>query len=226
MNPKKQHNSHDQFFKTIFAAPAQAAGLLRFALPPETIANLDLEHLALMPESFVQSIGGEGRADLLFHCPVIGTHGELLIAVLFEHKSYPDSEVLVQMVRYWANLILRDQAMPILPILFYHGSQLWIPPTFRERFPNLPENLRPFQPEFPIVFIDMARGEDTAIWSNEILDAPTKLGLIILKHIFDEVPDLETLMDMLAQVLSEIPEQKRPDLMIPEVRWDRVGPRP
>ena len=83
MNPKKQHNSHDQFFKTIFAAPAQAAGLLRFALPPETIANLDLEHLAPMPESFVQSIGGEGRADLLFHCPVIGTHGELLIAVLF-----------------------------------------------------------------------------------------------------------------------------------------------
>jgi hypothetical protein len=103
--------------------------------------------------------------------------------------------------------------MPILPILFYHGSQTWTPPTFRERFPNLPENLRPFQPEFPVAFIDMARSEDSSIWSNEILDAPTKLGLIILKHIFDEVPDLETLMDMLTQALSEIPEEKRPDLM-------------
>ncbi len=138
---------------------------MRFALPPETLASLDLEHLAPMPESFVQSVGGEGRADLLFHCPVVGANGELLIGALLGELGSPGPGHAG-----FAHLVLP-----------------W--------FPN------------------MARREDVAIWSNETLDATTKLGLIILKHIFDEVPELEPMMDMLAQGLSEIPEQKRPDLM-------------
>ena len=52
-----------------------------------------------MPESFVQNIGGEGRADLLFHCPVIGTHGELLIAVLFEPK-FRSSNRPIELIDY------------------------------------------------------------------------------------------------------------------------------
>jgi hypothetical protein len=118
-----------------------------------------------MPESFVQSVGGEGRADLLFHCPVVGANGELLIGALLGELGSPGPGHAG-----FAHLVLP-----------------W--------FPN------------------MARREDVAIWSNETLDATTKLGLIILKHIFDEVPELEPMMDMLAQGLSQIPEQKRPDLM-------------
>jgi len=199
--------THDDFFKDIFSAPEQAADLLRFALPKDALESLDLERMEPYPDSFTRSLGADGRADLLFHCPIKGAGNELMVAILFEHKSFPDIEVLAQMARYWANLIIRDKTMPVLPVLFYHNPAKWNPPKFRDRFTTLPSALRDFQPEFPILFIDTNREEDLHIWENEDLSPETKIGLIILKNIFDQGDVLEKNLNRLISLLV----RSRPD---------------
>jgi len=55
--------------------------------------------------------------------------------------------------------------------LFYHHPKAWAPPSFRTRFDELPDQLRQYQPEFPIVFVDMNRKEDDSIWKHQDLES-------------------------------------------------------
>jgi len=103
--------------------------------------------------------------------------------------------------------------MPILPVLFYHNPVKWNPPKFRDRFSSLPQALRDFQPEFPILFIDTNRAEDLHIWENEDLSPETKIGLIILKNIFDPGDTLEKSLIRLVTLLARTRPDRQQRLM-------------
>jgi len=170
--------NHDIFFRSVFAEPEQAASLIRFCLPPEEAKLLDLESLERLPDSYASPEGDEGRCDLLVRCPLKQGKASLLIAILVEHKSYPDPDAIAQMARYWANLILKSEGMPVIPILFYHGNDPFNPKPLRELYPWLPKELAQYQPDFPVLRIDLARRDITEILSAEGLSETARIGLL------------------------------------------------
>lgn len=77
---------HDAFFRDILGRPANAASHLRSVLPPELVKRLDLDHLTLLPGSYINSGTLRARhSDLLFSTRL--DDRDALIYILVEHQS-------------------------------------------------------------------------------------------------------------------------------------------
>ena len=80
---------HDRLFKQIFAAPEDAAGLLRPLLSSALAVSIDWQHMQRQRRSFVDAAAREHHTDLLFTATLrrAGKRRRILIYLLFEHKS-------------------------------------------------------------------------------------------------------------------------------------------
>ena len=135
---------HDTLFRSVFSDPARAQALLRDQLPNEIAGLLASDTLPVVhPGSFIDEDLHETQADLLLEVEM-ATGRTALVYVLIEHKSYPDPEVVLQvlgyMVRVWRDYVrkgagedgraARLKALPpIIPLLGYSGSTPWTGPT-------------------------------------------------------------------------------------------------
>ena len=143
-------NHHDAFFRQVFSQPEVAADFLANYLPAEVRNQLNLDHVELEQDSFIDDELREHFADLIFRVPLLDDSqgGVAFVYVLFEHKSYPEPLVAFQLLRYmvrmWERALREGNALPlIIPLVVYHGEQPWrVPQTFGELFDG-PEALRP-----------------------------------------------------------------------------------
>lgn len=144
-------NSHDAFFKQYLGIPQAAADFLRQHLPTVVADQLDLSQLQLEKDTFVDEQLRNHFSDLIYRT-VTTAETPMAVALLFEHKSYPDEWVDFQILRYavnfWQQEHTRLQAdhatakieakkageapppmprtlTPILPLLVYHGQREW-----------------------------------------------------------------------------------------------------
>lgn len=92
-------NPHDAFFKHYFSQPVVAVDFLRHYLPPDITALLDFGQLHLEKDSFIDEKLRSYFSDLIY---TTVTHDAIpiRIALLTEHKSYPDEWVNFQVLRY------------------------------------------------------------------------------------------------------------------------------
>jgi len=76
---------------------------------------------------------------------------------------------------------------PILPIVFYHGSQEWkVPLDFQSIFLELPSLLAPYVPDFRYFLYDLTKVDDSDIQGDVIL----RIGLLSLKYAKrDDLPE-------------------------------------
>jgi predicted transposase/invertase (TIGR01784 family) len=180
-------NPHDHFFRKSFGQPEVAADFLRNYLPAPVLAVLDLDRMALQADSFIDARLKEHQTDLLYQ---VGLHnGEAAwVYVLFEHKSYPDRWIALQLLRYmlriWEKMVEADASadlLPILPLVLYHGQSKWnVAQTFGGLFKGA-EELRPYWPEFNYQLYDLSQWSDAEIRGTLLLQAE----LSLLKHIYD-----------------------------------------
>ncbi|MFZ4658290.1 MAG: Rpn family recombination-promoting nuclease/putative transposase [Caldilineaceae bacterium] len=100
-------NPHDAFFKHYLSQPAVASDFLRHHLPAEVVALLDLQHLRLEKDSFVDEKLRSYFSDLIYTAM---THdaNPVAVALLAEHKSYPDDWVDFQVLRYKVGYWVRE----------------------------------------------------------------------------------------------------------------------
>jgi len=79
---------------------------------------------------------------------------QVKVALLFEHKSYPDKYVIFQILRYilkiWEKHTLKDGNPPmiVIPIIFYHGKEAWQYTSLEKYFENVDVVLQKFIPSF------------------------------------------------------------------------------
>ena len=122
-------NPHDRLIRGLFQETEQAASFLRATLPADVVQLLDLEQLQILPGTFISEELRESRSDLLLQLPLCS--GERAnIYVLFEHKSYVDPGVFVQLLGYLAEIHKRQFAdtgrlSVVIPFVFYHGEKSW-----------------------------------------------------------------------------------------------------
>ena len=100
-------NPHDAFFKQYLSQPAVASDFLRNHLPAEVVALLNLNHLRLEKDSFVDEKLRSYFSDLIYTAM---THdaNPVAVALLAEHKSYPDEWVDFQVLRYKVGYWVRE----------------------------------------------------------------------------------------------------------------------
>jgi predicted transposase/invertase (TIGR01784 family) len=199
-------NPHDRFFKEALTRQEVAVDFLRHYLPPEVSALLDLSSLQLIKDSFVDEALQEHFSDLLYAVGLTGGHG-VYVYVLFEHKSYADPLVALQLLRYMVRVwdyALRQQARlwPILPVVVYHGAARWpIPLDFQSLF-EAPEVLREYLPAYRYWLCDLSAYTDEDLKGEVWLRA----ALLLLKHVFRA--DLHDRLPELAQLWYDLSRQK------------------
>jgi len=105
------HNPHDRFFKAVFGRTEVAAEFLARYLPAEVAATLDWATLRAEKDSFLDPALTQHQADLLYGVDLRGG-GTGYVHVLFEHKSFVESRINLDWLRYSVsrrNRIKKDQ---------------------------------------------------------------------------------------------------------------------
>ena len=193
-------NPHDKFFRETFARIEIARDFLREYLPPDVAADLQLDTLELQSDSFVDEDLRAHQTDMLYQTQ-LADGSEAYVYLLFEHKSYPDPGVALQLLRYMVRIWTRQREdgevlRPIIPILIYHGERRWqISADFQSLIPHLPDSLRPYVPQFNYQLRDFSyrselelRGD---VWLMTVL---LVLRAILSPTINNQLPQLIAVM--------------------------------
>jgi len=143
-------NIYDNFFRKVFSETANVETFLKAKLPKELYQQLDLTELALDPTSYISEAYKESLSDVVVKCRTKAEEAPVDIYFLFEHKSYQDKKIFMQLLRYMYLMWQRDSdekkpLRAIVPLVFYHGKDPWqIPTRFVQQFPLADEAKRFF----------------------------------------------------------------------------------
>ena len=121
-------NPHDKFLKETLSKKENAVEFLRNYLPSYISEMINYDKIEIEKDSFVTDELREFFTDLLYKIEIMGEEG--FIYLLFEHKSYPEKFIGIQLLEYlvqcWKAKIKQKEKLPIiLPLVIYHGKQSW-----------------------------------------------------------------------------------------------------
>ena len=152
----------DKFIRKIFSKKQEVIDFFKKTLPSSLVEQADWENILFGKENFVGLEWDESRTDMLYRLPFL-SGSEVYIYLLFEHKSYHDPKVYLQLLEYlskiyrwqWEN---EKELRVVLPFVFYHGEKDWnLGFSFQEMFDgkNLPEELLYYIPNFKIQLFEL-----------------------------------------------------------------------
>ncbi len=121
---------HDPYVRSVLKDPVRTAELLRLAARKNSnlaqfLATVNLDTLQEIPGAYSDTISFS-YGDLAFTVKVEcdeSKQAELLVGILEEHKSYPDYSIIPQLVKYWYEIMVRNQKnIPTIAIVLYNGK--------------------------------------------------------------------------------------------------------
>ncbi|MGV3773003.1 MAG: Rpn family recombination-promoting nuclease/putative transposase [Verrucomicrobiales bacterium] len=130
------HTAHDRFVKDFMHDLADAADVLKAALPSSLAERLPWEDLKQESAEFINEHLDLRHSDLLFSIPYRETR--LRLFLLFEHQSSPERDAALRASEY-KNACYRHQQKqrePLGPaqcLILYHGKEAW---SVAENFPG------------------------------------------------------------------------------------------
>ena len=130
------------------------------------------------------------------------------IYFLFEHKSYPDSLIHIQLLEYivkiW-KLELKQKKIKelpmIIPLVLYHGKQKWkVKENLSSILAGPTDLLSEYLPDFKFILYDLSKYSDNEIKGTIM----TRIVMLLLKHVFDKnftdkLPDIFSLLKDLSE---------------------------
>ena len=199
-------NPHDAFFKDTLSRDDVARDFLQHYLPAQISQVLDLSTLSISKDSFVDRRLGRHYSDLLYTV-ALRNGREVHLYVLFEHKSLPEPEVALDLLRYMLRIWELDQKqrrnlLPILPVVVYHGRVEWRVGLQLHDLLKPPDELRSFVPDFRFWLCDLSKYEDAELKGAVILRA----GLQLLKYILR--PELSERLPVIFSLLAELADRR------------------
>jgi predicted transposase/invertase (TIGR01784 family) len=206
----KIHNPHDKFFKEIFSDKKRAIELIKTLLPGEIDKILNYKSIKNEETNFFDEKMKEFHSDLLFSIKTIDKT-DIKIYLLFEHKSFVDKNINLQILSYLTRIYLKMKKItPIIPVIFYHGKEEWnIPLDFIDSFKLSEVNKKLFSkyiPNFNSEFINLQTTNIEKIISSLTL----KVILYTFKNIwyFEDLKKLEELISLSKDLFTEKSEIK------------------
>ncbi len=209
---------HDPFFRKILSGKQEAIDFLRDSLPNNISRLLILEKLELIQESFIGNNQEESRTDLLFKIPLKDRNSSASIYLLFEHKSYYDRKIYVQLLEYLAKIYNRQlenesSLNVVLPFVFYHGEKGWdLGTEFLDTFDkdSIPTILLKFIPNFAI-HLEILSAKGKAFQTKNLA---LKVFMRVVQTIRND-PDefVRNLQDIYRELTLEKEESKRIEIL-------------
>lgn len=203
----KIQNPHDRFFKETWTDPEVAKDFLQTYLPQGILSAIDLDTLEICRDSFVTEELSEYFSDIFYRVEAGQKTG--FIYFLFEHKSYPDGGIRLQLLGYMLEIwrqyrkeIRSGKLPPVVPLVMYHNEKEWVVDTSFSSAVYIPnESFLEFIPDFRFILYDLSRYSDEEIRGEVLL----KVALLIMKHISDRelAPKLPGIFELLAELLAK-----------------------
>ena len=203
----KINNIHDTFFRETMSHKEVAADFLANYLPSKVLRHIRLETLSITKESFMDEKQIEHYSDLLYKV-MLSSDLPGYVYFLFEHKSYPDRFVVLQLLRYLIEIweLYRKQnpktkTLPlIIPIVVYHG----LPKGQAVRLPELVDipvaELSAFVPNFELAFYDFSPETD------EVIKGQILLQLVLLCLQAKNTPEAVEKLAKIVSVVTQMDE--------------------
>lgn len=193
-------NPHDKFFKESLSDIEVAKDFIANYLPASILEAVDVNTLEVQKDSFINEELQEYFSDLLFKVGITNEEGYLYL--LFEHKSFVDQGIALQLLKYmveiWQAKRNKEHAkqLPlIIPLVIYHGKSNWnISTSFSGSmigYHELPQEIKAYIPDFEFLLYDISRYSDddikgsakTRIIFTLLRDVVTKTGKELLESI-------------------------------------------
>ncbi len=197
----KKNNPHDKFVQETLDKKDNAVSFVKNYLPEEIREVINIDSLEVKKDKFVSEELDEYYSDLLYKLDINGKDG--YIYLLFEHKSYQDKDIGLQLLKYllkiWDKKRKDDQKLPVvIPLVIYHGEQEWQVSThFAELIDSEEEILKKYIPDFEYLLYDLSQYKDKDIIGTREL----RTRLEILKYIRSKkfLDKFGNILDILAE---------------------------
>ncbi|MBK7675276.1 MAG: Rpn family recombination-promoting nuclease/putative transposase [Candidatus Accumulibacter sp.] len=200
------NSPHDRFFKAVFGRTEVAAEFLERYLPTTAAQALNWKTLRAAKDSFLDPELALHPADLLYAVD-LRDGGPGYVHVLFEHKSYVESRIGLDLLRYrvriweqWLNAGNSGRLPVVVPVVVYHGAATWrVSRQFADEVEDAPA-LRAYVPACVYHLIDLSDYRDDELRGAVMLQT----ALLTLKYIFrdelrERLPEILGLLRDLAQ---------------------------
>jgi predicted transposase/invertase (TIGR01784 family) len=210
--------SHDPFFRKILSNKQEAIDFLLASLPEIISRLLVLERLEFIQESFIGNKQEESRTDLLLKIPLKDSDSSVYIYLLFEHKSYYERKIYVQLLDYLAKIYSRqleneNSLNVVLPFVFYHGEKGWdLGTEFLDTFNkgSIPKVFLKFIPNFAI-HLEILSAKGKAFQTKNLA---LQLSLRVLQTIRNEPEEfVNNLQEVYRALIKEKEESKRIEIL-------------
>ena len=181
--------------------------------------QLDFSQLQQVNQSFIPDNLRKQESDVIYLVPFRSEElGDVWVYLLIEHQSVPSPVIGFRLLFYMVNIwdaqrrAWEDAKVPesdwhfrpIIPIVFYTGSQRWEMPITMELVIGLPQSLRRFVPTFDTLFLNV-KGEDAPDFLHQ--GPPFRLLLELIRQEDATKADFEAVLRQVIQVLKELPEE-------------------
>ena len=169
-NNSKVVNPHDKLFRDTYSDKENARSLLYHRLPDKVLTQVDLNTLEISKDSFIEKELADYYSDMLYKVNLTdGSEG--FVYVLFEHKSYYDRFVHLQLMEYmvkiWRLYIKQHEKPPdllpiVIPLLVCHAKREWPEGTLRltSLLSGPVGDLAGYIPDFAFELYDLHRYSD------------------------------------------------------------------
>jgi hypothetical protein len=165
------HDFPDRALREALKHPDNLRELLE-AIVPDLAARLDFTQVTEVSRNFLLEDWRDRESDLLFLIPFRSGEGTapVLVCVLLEHQSQADPRMPLRMILY--NVLFWDRQWreyednhapgaplrltPVLPIVFHTAPRPWGSNRTLADLIDAPPELRPFIPQWDILFWDLA----------------------------------------------------------------------
>ena len=202
---KKQKRHHDNFFRTVFSDPKNAASLLTLASKSkpylaELLTLVNLDTLQEIPGTAPRE-GLSGQSDITFQVELNNSNqkAHLIVGLILEHKSYRDSNIRKQLLKYFFEVMQQKIGdIPVVAIIVYNGREKWNPLNAKP-YPKYPEFFQNVGLPFHLEFIDVGHSE----LDLSSLDPQLALVLVAMRYAFDSFGQQEAFKEALASLLKQ-----------------------
>ncbi len=166
-------NPHDKLFRDTYSDKENARSFLSQGLPAQVLKLVDLSTLEISKDSFIEKELSDYHSDMLYKVNLTdGSQG--FVYVLFEHKSYYDRFVHLQLLEYmvkiWRLYIKQHEKQPdflpiVIPLLVCHARKKWPDGTMRltSLLSGPAGDLAGYIPDFGFELYDLHRYSDDEI---------------------------------------------------------------
>ena len=207
-DPLIPKDPHDRLFKRVMSDEANVRQFIKEFLPKELSSQIDLNDMKLIPTEKVKGYN-KYYMDIAVECKIAGTKGQLYF--VFEHKSYPDPGVLLQILSYmtilWDEEIKKNKTLTsVIPVVIYHGTASWNVTThFQGQFHSLDEIVKPYTPEFNYILVDLTQLTNEEIEEKAKATPFLMASLLLMKLV--ALCDIEDITKI--TVIIKLPEEEK-----------------